>query len=328
MHFPTGHSVTATACAKAILLGEHAVVHGMPAVAVPLRNLRAVATLAPGDPENDGILVDAPDIGLCGDPRRDPRLHPLALAVKTAFATLHRPTPPLKLRVSSAIPVGKGLGSGAAVAVATVRAVASWTTSPWSPQAVSAMAFEVEKVHHGNPSGLDNTVVALEKAVRYRRGEEPQPIDIPLLRLVLADAGPAPPTAEMVDLVSRRLVAEPSESRARLDGLGALAEKGLAALKTRDLAALGAAMSGAHAHLAGLGVSTPALDRLVSAALDAGALGAKLAGAGGGGYMIALADDSRTADAVAAVLESEGGSPVIRARAGNERQSSPQEEWT
>ncbi|MCU0723395.1 MAG: mevalonate kinase, partial [Planctomycetes bacterium] len=282
-------SAEASACAKAILIGEHAVVHGRPGIAVPLPSLRASARLSAGNPRGEGVRVEARDLGREGYPDEDPSLFPLAQAARLAFDRMGLPSPALTLRIESAIPVSRGLGSGAAVAAATARACAAFAGGAMTAEAVSAVAFEVEKLHHGTPSGIDNATVAFERPVWFTRADGAVPLDARPFVLVLADSGARAKTADMVRIVARKLESDRREAVAILDRLGSLASRSREALASGGLAELGAAMDEAHRLLGDLGVSAPALDALVRAAKEAGALGAKLSGAGGGGYLLALA---------------------------------------
>jgi mevalonate kinase len=306
----------ASACAKAILVGEHAVVYGRPGIAVPLASLRATASLSPSNPRGSGVFVDAPDLGRRGYPDEDPALRPLGLAVEVAFARLGRPLPALTLRISSRIPPSRGLGSGAAVAAATIRACSAFAGAPLPPGDVSALVYEVEKLHHGTPSGIDNSVVAFEQPVWFTRADGPRPIPSRRFTLVLADSGLRARTSEIVAAVAGRRRASPAAVDGILDRLADLAAEAREALASGRAEPLGRGLDQAHRLLADLGVSCPALDRLAEAARKAGALGAKLSGAGRGGYLLALAAGDEDAARIASALEAAGGTGVFAARIG------------
>jgi len=237
---------------------------------------------------------------------------PLARAVQVASERFGIDPAPCTLRIESDIPVGRGLGSGAAVAAATARAVAALAGRKPSPEDISDCAFEVEKIHHGDPSGVDNAVVSLERPVYFLKERAPLPLASPVPPLVLADSGTASSTAAMVARVRRLRQDNPGKVETILEQLGAGARRARDLLAAGDLDGLGATLAEAHVLLRDLGVSTERLDRLVEEALKAGAPGAKLSGAGGGGFMLALAPSQETADRVADALENAGATRVIR----------------
>jgi mevalonate kinase len=284
---------TGTAPGKVILFGEHAVVYGRPAVAAPLMHLRARATIeATGEPDVMLVVPDLQRQGLLSTAKPD---NPLAAVIRMVEEHVARPLADgYRLTVASEIPIAGGLGSGAAISVAVIRALASYLEidGTLSNQEISGLAYEVERLHHGTPSGIDNTVIAFEQPVYFvrRRLEDviqtfalPQP-----LRLVIVDTGVRSKTKDVVNDVRRRWEAERERFEALFDACGRTAEAGYAALACGDLATVGSLMNENHARLAEMTVSSPTLDRLSAAARAAGALGAKLSGAGRGGNVIAL----------------------------------------
>ncbi len=300
-----------SACAKVILVGEHSVVYGEPAIAVPLPALRAEAVLHPGGEE--GLRIIAPDVGRSfrlADAGKD---DPLAFAVRLFLHTFGLEEPRAALQLRSAIPIAAGLGSGAAVTVAILRALAAATGIQPTQAQLNALAYEVEKLHHGTPSGIDNTVIVWERPVWFVRGEAPQPLETAgTLPLLVAQSGPAPATRVMVEGVRRRYEANPDRYGALFARMGDLAREARAALTDGDIPALGALLNENHHLLRDLGVSTPALDRLVEAALAGGAWGAKLTGAGGGGNLIALVPPQRR-DEVRRALREAGATRILEA---------------
>ena len=302
----------ATAPGKVILFGEHAVVYHQPAIAVPVTTVQAKVDLqATG--ENSGLRIIAPDLG------RDYRLaeaeadDALALIIRLTLARFQQvESPQATLIVTSTIPLGRGLGSGAAISTAVVRALAQFYGQQITPAAISDLVYEVEKLYHGTPSGIDNTVIAYEQPVYFIRQ---QPIErLPVGRafiLVVGDTGQVSPTHKAVGHVRRQWQADPQ----RFESL--FAEAGRIAATARTIieqggpgATLGALMNDNQAVLAAMGVSSPELDRLIEAARQAGAWGAKLSGAGWGGNMIALVEPE-TAPAVSDALLKAGATGCI-----------------
>jgi mevalonate kinase len=299
----------ASACGKIILLGEHAVVYGFPALAVPVRSLRARAELAEGD---SPLRIEAPRIGLDAPMRDLPAGHPLAVCVRLAAEALGMTPPGGHLTITSDIPVASGLGSGAAVSTAIVRVLASAAGRILPPAEISRIVFAVEQIYHGTPSGVDNTVIAHESPIHFRRGEEPEILAVGApTHLLIADSGVRSSTRTAVGGVRDRQAADP----ARYDGffrqIGDLTEEGRGYLESGRIPQLGKTMDRCHELLRAIEVSTPALDRLVESARKAGALGAKLTGAGLGGNIVALVHPSLL-PIVETALRDSGAAAVFR----------------
>ena len=169
-------SISASAPGKIILFGEHAVVYGHPAIAVPVEGVRAKAVVMarPVAPQGS-VLIDAPDIGLNAMLADLPPDHAFARLFTALQDHLHIDHfPALHLRVSSTIPIASGMGSGAAIAVAALRAVGTFLGRPLTDEEVSLLAYESEKAYHGTPSGIDNTVIGYTKPVWFVRGQPVQ----------------------------------------------------------------------------------------------------------------------------------------------------------
>jgi len=300
---------TASAPGKIILMGEHAVVYGRPAMAAPIFQVQATATLTVEDGAAE-LWIDAADLNQRFALSTAPPADPLALALRLTLASLQRLAPGGELRVRSTIPVAGGMGSGAAVSTAIVRVVAAWAGQTLPPAAVSALVYEVERLHHGTPSGIDNTVIAYAQPVWFVKGQPPQPFAIPhTFWLVIASTGIASPTRETVGDVRRQWQADPVRFEGLFDQVADLVNAGRAAMLAGDWAKLGARMTANHALLGHMGVSAPILDRLVAAANAAGAFGAKLSGGGRGGNVIALA--APAAAAVEQAMHDAGAAAVI-----------------
>ncbi len=271
---------------KVILLGEHAVVYGRPALAAGL-TLGIEVELAPAT--GPVKLESDPPV-----PAADTR--PLAL-VHEAFALFDLPAQDLVVRVRSTLPTAVGLGSSAAFAVALLRALAAATGRTIALTEELMLARRLEAIFHGHPSGVDPAAAALPPGtcVRFVRGEPPQ---VTPLRpgvatpLVVAVAGGPRATGAAVTGLRARWEAERARYERLFDAIGDVVDDGTRALVAGDLPALGSAFDRNQALLGELGVSSAALDGLVATARAAGALGAKLTGGGGGGAIIALAPDA------------------------------------
>lgn len=305
--------MTASAPGKIILLGEHAVVYDRPAVAVPVHQVQAKVTASADIRAPRGrVRIEAPEIHLVTERASLPADHPLALAVDGTLAALGVETPPaLTLRIRSSVPVAAGLGSGAAVSVALIRALSAFLGRPLADEQVNALAYRVEQRLHGTPSGIDNTVITYARPIFFQRsaGFMPLAVGAPLTFLI-ADTGVKSPTHEAVAGVRRDWEQNPGRSEALFDEIGAVAQESRAALESGQQALLAALMNANQRALQALGVSSPELDHLISTALQAGAWGAKLSGGGRGGNMVALVDPSQ-AEHIAAALREAGAVRVI-----------------
>ena len=281
---------TSSAPAKAILLGEHAVVYGQPAIAAPLANLRAYVdariTALP-------LQVSASHAGgapffWCKDESNS--TNPLERAIELCARYFAVSALQGELAVRSDIPVASGLGSGAAVSAALARGVAALLGREIPDEDLNAIVYEVEKLHHGTPSGIDNTVVVYERPIYFVKGRSTDFIKISrALSLVVADTGIPSPTRDAVADVRDQLKRRPGQTQDLFERIGALVEQARAAIETGDHGQLGQLMLQNHSLLQALDVSSALLDRLVEAAMRGGAYGAKLSGGGRGGNMIALA---------------------------------------
>src|SRR5512139_3812096 len=214
---------TSSAPGKIILFGEHAVVYGRPALAVPVVQVQAQAEVT--DSSRKGIRISAPGVDLDAELNALPSDHPVAAVIHNLLFSLGiSPFPNLDITIASTIPVASGLGSGAAVSVALIRALASHLGHPLSNEAVSAFAYEIEKLHHGTPSGIDNTVITYARPVYFIKG---QPIQMLRVRqpftIVIGHTGIQAPTRESVADVRRLWERDAASCEAIFDGIQALA---------------------------------------------------------------------------------------------------------
>jgi mevalonate kinase len=308
-------SVHAFAPGKLILFGEHAVVHGQPAIAVPLSAVGVTVSAEPGLP-GQGLRARAENTGqtlsYAAAPEDSPLYNALVYPVRVALNALEQPEPDLMLTVRSTIPIAGGLGSGAALATALIRALGDALGRPFSNEALNPLVYEVEKRHHGTPSGIDNTVIVYEQPVYFVRGQPPETFTIARpFTLLVADTGRSSPTHIAVADVARLYEAEPVRVGAIFTRIGAIVQAARSAIESGTIEVLGPLMDENQALLRDLSVSSPELDRLCRTARSAGAAGAKLSGGGRGGNLIALVDAVRAAT-VAAALRRDGAVGVIQ----------------
>jgi mevalonate kinase len=306
--------IAASAPGKIILFGEHAVVYNRPAIAVPVAQVQATATIEAHD---RGLTIHALDTGRTLDYAHADPLDPLAAIVRVTLAHFRLPAPDVSISIRSTIPIASGLGSGAAVSVAIVRALAAWFDLPIDDETVSRLSYEVEKLHHGTPSGIDNTVIAFNRPVYFVRGEPIETFSVKRpFTVAIGNTGVASPTRITVGDVRRGWEADRARYEAWFDQIGLIADNARHAIERGSIEQLGPLMDQNQGLLQNIGVSSVELERLIAAAKAAGAAGAKLVGGGRGGNMIALIDDTHR-EAVVAALHTAGATSVIVTKIGN-----------
>jgi mevalonate kinase len=314
--------ISARASGKIILFGEHAVVYGRPAIAVPVTQVQAHVTI---EDASTGFTIRALDQNRVARYSDLNPSDPLGTIIRLALLSLGATaTPNAALTISSTIPIASGLGSGAAVSTAIVRALAKYFGRDLPAQTISDLVYQVEKIHHGTPSGIDNTVIAFEQPVYYVR---PTPPGTPPIyefingggwgggKIAIADTGIASPTKIAVGDVRKGWEANPAKYESLFDQCGAIANQARALIESGQPSQLGPLMTQNQTLLRELTVSSPELETLIQAALSAGALGAKLSGGGRGGNMIALVTDE-TETAVKEALLNAGAKRVITTTIG------------
>jgi mevalonate kinase len=300
---------------KLILIGEHAVVHGHPAVALPFTpvSVQAKVEVTEGPLAIDckfhrGPFACAPE-----------QVKGLSACVAETLKRLGSALEGLTIRIASTIPAGSGLGSSAAVAVAMVRGLFACHDREITHRDLMELTNIAEVHAHGTPSGIDATAAAAERPLLFIKGEAPKMLPTGgSFQIVVANSGHAGDTRAAVAAVRARLKDHPVQTKSRLSRLGELTHEASSALATGDAAWLGKVLDLAQAELSALGVSNARLDSLVRAARKAGALGAKLTGAGRGGCMLALARDKESAERMVHELTRTGARAIWRFTFGEE----------
>ncbi len=280
----------ALAAGKVILLGEHGVVYGRHALALPIPDAVAV-TLT----ESDALMHDLP-----------------AEFVDLLLSQMGVENSHWRIGVDSRLPFGKGLGSSAAIAVAIVRAFDQRLGLGFDDERVNAIAFECEKLAHGTPSGVDNTLSTYARPMLFCNDGGLQVTTIEVNEtppLLIAWGDEKGRTSEQVASVRERRDQAPAHFDAVFDEMDRLSRQGADFLRAGSWQELGALMNLCHGLLNAIGVSTPNLERMVTLARQAGATGAKLTGAGGGGSIVALCPDD--IDAVEQALQQGGYQTLV-----------------
>ena len=281
---------------KVILLGEHAVVYGRPALATGLP-LAVDATVESG--AGPRLVSEAPP---------DPRTTRL---VAEAARAMGLDPSRVVVRVRADLPPGRGLGSSAALSVAVLRALAAAAGRVLDLPTTLSLGRELECGFHGTPSGVDPAAAALGTCFRFVRGEPPHVSPLRLarpLRLVIAYGERLRSTASAVGGLRERWSGDRPRYEALFDDVARVVDEGVAAVERGDVEALGAAFDQNQRLLESLGVSSGDVEALARTARAAGALGAKLTGGGAGGAIVAVARDP---EAVAAALGRSGAAALV-----------------
>ena len=296
-------TATGISYAKIILIGEHAVVYGQPAIALPVPSVRLVATLGPAA---SGQMIESSFYhGALA--AVTPAFAGIAKLIKALLAHFDASAAPFTLTIASMLPAERGMGSSAACSVAIIRAFYGAFAAPLTQTTLLNWASLSEKAIHGNPSGLDAATVSADRPQWFVRGEQLQPIAFPSRGvLVIADTGVKGQTGQAVAAVATLLKQNPAQYGPLIEQIGAATRLAATALGEDDLLALGQQMTVAQQALAQLGVSSSQLNQLIEIANAHGALGAKLTGSGQGGCMIALAANPAAAATIAAALTEAG----------------------
>ena len=279
-------AATASAAGKIILLGEHAVVYGRHAVAVPIIN----AVTASVSKSDSGTTLTVPDWGLSAsiDSSSDAGIDATVNMIRSRLAVRNIG---FNIDVKSSLSRGMGLGSSAAFAVAITHAMARCMKLDLDVAELNDIAYASEKIAHGNPSGIDNTVSSYGLALLFRKKADLNIRELALdglPPLLVAFSHEPGSTLEQVAAVRQRREQQPDAYDAIFDQIDRLSVAGAEALIAKQYEALGSAMNICHGLLNAIGVSTPDLERMVAIARESGAIGAKLTGAGGGGSIVAL----------------------------------------
>lgn len=332
----SNHKGYGKTCAKVILFGEHSVVYGHSAIALPLKNLRmrAVVTncneslvpvsckslssascesLASASCESLASTTNLDShitlscLDFTGKLSEIPtRFNSIRTAIRASLEFAGWSGENLHIFTESDFPAERGLGSSAAAAGAIIRAILDYYGVSASDDEIFKLTQTAECVAHGRSSGLDATATAASWPVRFSRGCFDR-MEINMRAwLVLADSGCKGMTRETVEALRSRLESNPVEVGAQLNKLGEIAAVAEDDLAFGRIENMGKQMTFAHRILADLGVSTAKLDTLVDAACKHGALGAKLTGGGGGGCVIALADSEDAAKRVSEAFKNAG----------------------
>lgn len=292
-----------TAHGKIILIGEHAVVYNMPAIALPFMATTITVTVRSTEGETyinsdyfKGYLSEIPE-----------SLDGFKEALEMVCRYLSVSPDGLLIDVESLIPAERGMGSSAAVATALVKALFNYFDAELPNNILKEFVDTAEKITHGNPSGIDSTIVNSLSPIYFQKNETPDFIPLNMDGfLIAADTGIKGQTKEAVGDVAKLVRSAKKQTMDVVHRIGQLTSQAKHAITENNVLSLGDIMNQTHRLLKELTVSNHQLDVLVQTAIKAGAAGAKLTGGGRGGCMIALAETSEHAERIALELEKAG----------------------
>lgn len=312
--------VVASAPAKIILFGEHFVVYGEPAIVLAINkrayvkmetsrdhnlHLRSTTLNLSGSFEGNNFKIEQ---GNAKEARM--RFEPVKHAVNSVLEK-HAKRVGLNIEINSSIPVGAGLGSSAAVVAASAAAAGALLDVKLSKEDLFRITYEAERIVHGNPSGVDPAISTFGGAIVFQVDTGFKPLDVrEEIPLVIGETGVERSTRAQVEKVKIIVEKYPRIIENIMKAAREVVLRAIDAFKANDLETLGALMNINHALLYGLGVSDESLEWLANAARKAGALGAKLTGAGGGGCLIALSENEKLQQ-VSEAIQRAGGRPFI-----------------
>ncbi|WP_410262178.1 mevalonate kinase [Alkalibacterium sp.] len=294
---------TGIAHGKIILMGEHAVVYGEPAIAFPF-----MATPVEVKIEKAATPTQIISSYYQGPLYEAPRsLNNLGVLIQTICKDLNQSSDHLSITITSSIPAERGMGSSAAVATALVRALFAYYDESLNTSQLLKYVDLSEKIAHGDPSGIDARVTSSDVPIFYQKGSVFEPFTLNISGyLIASDTGLQGQTRQTVEDVAEQVKCSPDQTLTLIKRLGQLTLQAKEAIEKNQKVTLGHLMTQAHEVLQQLHVSNDRLDRLVDTALSHGALGAKLTGGGRGGCMIALTRTKKEAEFISNKLMEQG----------------------
>lgn len=299
--------------AKIILIGEHSVVYGEPAIAMPIKNIQ---TRVQVEPITGPVWIESRYYSGTILSEQANNLSGIFRLIEACFRRLNRPLQNVKITIDSDIPSERGMGSSASTAVAIVRGIFGYYNQPLNQTTLTQLTDISETVIHGNPSGLDVAATSSSLPIWYQKKRELSYFHSNLNGyLVIADSGVKGKTDEAVSRI-RLKVSQNSEALQRIKHLSSLTHNARTAIELNQINDLGLIFDQAHQDLKYLGVSDPSVETLIKTANQNGALGSKLTGGGLGGCIIALSATKNTAETLKSALLNSGATEAWIERFG------------
>jgi len=305
-------AIISKATGKIILFGEHAVVYGYPAIAVPVNTIQVKVSILPAINTRQS-LIKIRNINWHEDvffTALDEN-NPIRISINNVFNLIEQTPPHFEMTISSTIPIAAGLGSSAALAVAITNGMSQFLGIHLSSEEINALAYKSEKIQHGSPSGIDNSVITFGYPILYSKTKNISQIEIKdSIHIILADTGKRTLTKDAITFVRQSREKKPNFINPILAEIGSLVEEAAEALLVGEIKKIGSLMVRNHVALKKIGVSSIELDQLVKSALKNGASGAKLCGGGKGGYIVAVCEPA-SCERISSGLVADGATHII-----------------
>lgn len=306
-------AISRSAPGKMILCGEHAVVYQQPAIAIPVTSLGTTTKIfaRPTAPKGE-LFIRAEAVHQSNKFQELPASDPIRQIIELVMRKFSlQSLPACEILITTTLPVASGMGSSASLSVSVIRALSEFIGHPLALDQINQLAFEAEKIHHINPSGVDNTVITYQRPLYFIRGQSPEFLHIKgPCHFIIANSGISASTSKAVAGVRERWQRNTDSYERWFGEIGKITDQVRSSLANGDLLTMGKLLTQNHEYLQKIEVSCPELDHLVEAALSAGALGAKLSGGGLGGNMLALCPEEKLDTVKQALLKAGAVSTV------------------
>ncbi|KAB7667728.1 mevalonate kinase [Bacillus sp. B1-b2] len=285
---------------KLILIGEHSVVYGQPAIAFPFKQTEVKVIVG----EMEGNIIELESPFYVGPLHQIPeKMEGIGDCIIQTLKVLQQPSSGLNIQITSTIPIGRGLGSSAAIAIALVRGLFAYFHQKLSNSQLMTLVERAEKFAHGTPSGIDMVTASSANPIWFQKQQEVENVEIGApFHLVVADSGRIGDTYAAVKSIRDKYEVQPELIEKSITQLGKLTKEVRVSLAEGDFHTVGSQLNQAQQLLSLLGVSDEVLDHLVEVAVSAGAVAAKLTGGGRGGCIIALVETEKLGEKVAEAL--------------------------
>ncbi|MFN8672115.1 MAG: mevalonate kinase [Candidatus Sericytochromatia bacterium] len=278
---------------KAILTGEHAVVYGASAIAIPIENCKSFAKITSN---NNEMIIKATQLNELYNFKNE-NLSPLETCVKNFFSFYQIPfKEKISLEVFSDIPIGSGMGSGASISASIIKSLASYFSIEINKEDLYKQVLEIEKIYHGNPSGIDQTVIIYEKPIFFiKNNPNNEILDINLKNysFIIIDSKIKSSTIKVVNWIKEQKEKNLSFYDNLFKEIDTISKKSKLAIQNNNYNTLAELLNINHLLLQEMGVSCIELDEIVKISLESGAIGAKMSGAGWGGIVISLVEEDK-----------------------------------